>query len=58
MTKLLLFSLAWASLIVGFHIEGIPRVSFNDREGKQVAQSIDMRTRKQFLEILEKAGLR
>jgi len=29
-----------------------------DREGKLVAQSIDMRTQKQFLEMLAQAGLR
>jgi thiol-disulfide isomerase/thioredoxin len=41
-----------------FHIGGIPKSFVYDREGKLVAQSIDMRTEKQFLEMLAKAGLR
>ena len=41
-----------------FHIDGIPKSFVYDREGKLVAQSIDMRTRKQFLEMLGQAGLR
>ncbi len=41
-----------------FGIEGIPKTFVYDRDGKIVAQSIDMRTRKQFLEMLEKAGLK
>jgi thiol-disulfide isomerase/thioredoxin len=41
-----------------FHIDGIPKSFVYDREGKLVAQSIDMRTQKQFLEMLAKAGLR
>jgi peroxiredoxin len=40
-----------------FHVNGIPRSFVYDRTGKLVAQSIDMRTRKQFLEMLEQAGL-
>jgi peroxiredoxin len=40
-----------------FHIDGIPKSFVYDREGKLVAQSIDMRTQKQFLEMLSKAGL-
>ena len=40
-----------------FQIDGIPKTFIYDREGKIVAQSIDMRTQKQFLEMLEKAGL-
>ena len=40
-----------------FQIDGIPKTFVYDREGKIVAQSIDMRTQKQFLEMLEKAGL-
>jgi len=40
-----------------FVVEGIPKSFVYDREGKLVAQSIDMRTRKQFLEMLGKAGL-
>jgi peroxiredoxin len=41
-----------------FRIEGIPKSFVYDREGKLVAQSIDMRTRKQFLEMLAAAGLK
>ena len=41
-----------------FQIEGIPKTFVYDREGKIVAQSIDMRTRGQFLEMLERAGLK
>jgi peroxiredoxin len=40
-----------------FRIEGIPKTFVYDRSGKLVAQSIDMRTRKQFLEMLALAGL-
>jgi peroxiredoxin len=40
-----------------FIVEGIPKSFVYDREGKLVAQSIDMRTQKQFLEMLTKAGL-
>src|SRR6266567_2550361 len=40
-----------------FQIEGIPKTFIYDREGKIVAQSIDMRTQKQFLDMLGKAGL-
>lgn len=40
-----------------FQIEGIPKTFIYDREGRIVAQSIDMRTQKQFLEMLGKAGL-
>jgi peroxiredoxin len=40
-----------------FIVEGIPKSFVYDREGKFVAQSIDMRTQKQFLEMLKKAGL-
>jgi peroxiredoxin len=40
-----------------FHIDGIPKSFVYDREGKLVAQSIDMRTQKQFLEMLAQAGL-
>jgi peroxiredoxin len=38
-------------------VEGIPKSFLYDREGKLVAQAIDMRTRGQFLEMLKKAGL-
>jgi peroxiredoxin len=41
-----------------FEVEGIPKTFIYDREGKLAAQSIDMRTRKQFLELLAEAGLR
>jgi peroxiredoxin len=41
-----------------FNIEGIPKSFVFDREGKLVAQSIDMRTRGQFLEMLGRASLK
>jgi peroxiredoxin len=41
-----------------FEVEGIPKSFVYDREGKLVAQSIDMRTQKQFLEMLGQAGLK
>jgi peroxiredoxin len=41
-----------------FQIEGIPKSFVYDRSGKLVAQSIDMRTMRQFLEMLSRAGLR
>jgi len=41
-----------------YQIDGIPKTFIYDREGKLVAQSIDMRTQKQFLEMLGEAGLR
>ena len=40
-----------------FQVEGIPKSFVYDRDGKLVAQSIDMRTRRQFLEMLAQAGL-
>jgi peroxiredoxin len=40
-----------------FQVEGIPKSFVYDRDGKLVAQSVDMRTRKQFLEMLGMAGL-
>jgi peroxiredoxin len=40
-----------------FIVEGIPKSFVYDREGKMVAQSIDMRTRNQFAEMLAQAGL-
>jgi peroxiredoxin len=40
-----------------FVVEGIPKSFIYDRDGKLVAQSIDMRTQRQFLEMLGKAGL-
>lgn len=40
-----------------FMVNGIPKSFLYDRSGKLVAQSIDMRTRNQFLEMLAQAGL-
>jgi len=40
-----------------FGIEGIPKTFVYDRDGNIVAQSIDMRTQKQFLEMLGRAGI-
>lgn len=40
-----------------FRINGIPKSFVYDRHGKLVAQSIDMRTQKQFLGMLDRAGL-
>jgi len=40
-----------------FRVEGIPKTFVYDREGKLAAQSIDMRTMKQFLGMLQQAGL-
>lgn len=40
-----------------FHIDGIPKTFVFDRDGKLVAQSIDMRTQHQFLLMLAKTGL-
>jgi len=40
-----------------FRINGIPKSFVYDRNGKLVAQSIDMRTQKQFLGMLDRAGL-
>jgi len=40
-----------------FIVEGIPKSFVYDRDGKMVAQSIDMRTRNQFLQMLAQAGL-
>lgn len=41
-----------------YHIQGIPNSFIYDRKGRLAAQSIDMRTRGQFLKLLAKAGLR
>jgi peroxiredoxin len=38
-------------------VEGIPKSFVYDRDGKLVAQSIDMRTRSQFRKMLAQAGL-
>jgi peroxiredoxin len=40
-----------------FHVMGIPKTFIYDRSGKLAAESIDMRTRKQFLAMLAQAGL-
>ena len=40
-----------------FRVAGIPKTFVYDRNGKLVAQSIDLRTRQQFLEMLRQAGL-
>jgi peroxiredoxin len=40
-----------------FIVESIPKIFVYDRDGKLVTQSIDMRTRNQFLEMLSKAGM-
>ena len=40
-----------------FVVEGIPKSFVYDRNGKLVAQSIDMRTRNQFQQMLTQAGL-
>jgi peroxiredoxin len=40
-----------------FQVEGIPKSFVYDRDGKMVAQSIDMRTRNQFQQMLAQAGL-
>ena len=40
-----------------FQVEGIPKSFVYDREGNLVAQSIDMRTRSQFQQMLAAAGL-
>ncbi len=41
-----------------FAVEGIPKSFVYDRAGKLIAQSIDMRTRGQFLAMLSQAGLK
>jgi peroxiredoxin len=40
-----------------FHVRGIPKSFIYDRTGKLAAESIDMRTRPQFLSLLAQAGL-
>jgi len=40
-----------------FNVEGIPKSFLFDRAGKLVAQAIDMRTERQFLEMLKEARL-
>ena len=41
-----------------FAVEGIPKTFIYDRDGRLAAQSIDMRTEHQFLEMLKSAGIR
>jgi peroxiredoxin len=41
-----------------YQVNGIPKTFIYDRQGRLVAQSIDMRTRKQFLAMLAAAGLK
>lgn len=41
-----------------YKVDGIPKNFIYNREGKLVAQSIDMRTQRQFLELLAVAGLK
>ena len=40
-----------------FRLDGIPKSFIYDRGGQLVSQAIDMRTQKQFLELLARAGL-
>ena len=40
-----------------FQVDGIPKSFVYDRKGVLVSESIDMRTQKQFLEMLAQAGL-
>ena len=40
-----------------FQVDGIPKTFVFDRDGKLVAQSIDMRTQAQFMQMLSQAGL-
>jgi peroxiredoxin len=40
-----------------FQIYGIPKTFVYNRAGKLVTQSIDMRTRQQFLGMLKQAGI-
>ncbi len=40
-----------------FSVEGIPKSFLFDREGNLVSQAMDMRSERQFLEMLKKAGL-
>lgn len=40
-----------------FHLQGIPKSFVYNRDGQLVAQSIDMRTQGQFLQMLKTAGI-
>jgi hypothetical protein len=41
-----------------FAVEGTPKTFIYDRDGRMVAQSIDMRTEHQLLEMLDCAAIR
>ena len=41
-----------------YRVDGIPKSFLYDRNGRLVAQAIDMRTQRQFLEMLKLAGLK
>jgi peroxiredoxin len=49
---------AGSKLSKQFRIYGIPKSFLYDHDGKLVSEAIDMRTRKQFLKMLESAGVR
>lgn len=40
-----------------FHVDSLPRSYVFDRDGKLVSEAIDMRTQRQFFDMLAKAGL-
>ena len=40
-----------------YHVQGIPKSFLYDRKGRMVAQTIDMRTQAQFIDLLKKAGM-
>ena len=40
-----------------FQVDGIPKSFVYDRDGKLVAESIDMRTQRQFLQMVAQAGI-
>jgi peroxiredoxin len=40
-----------------FVVRGIPKTFVYDRSGRLAAESIDMRTERQFMEMLNRAGL-
>jgi peroxiredoxin len=41
-----------------FQVEGIPKSFLYDRSGHLAAEAMDMRTRRQFLEMLTQAGIK
>jgi peroxiredoxin len=49
---------AGSTLNKQFRVHGIPKSFLYDRDGKLVSDAIDMRTRRQFLKMLEAAGLK